>query len=268
MSGEEEKNMNRITHKINFTLIELLIVIAIIGILVSILMPSLRKAREEAYSAVCKSNLKQIYTGMQSYIIENNRYPHQRINYNKWFNQNTMELLEKDDNDNWKTGAYWGVAYAPYLSTNPAGARFVFKCPKVTREFTDTFWGNVDFDINGQFASYGLNGVRKWGSPILFDESKINEWRQKNNKPMTNHIIYTPGRNIGQIENPSNVILAQDSYESTLEGSDTIPAGLAQFPDKGPAFIRHLDKTNVSRVDGSIKSINKNAWSPDLYYGR
>ena len=49
--------------KKSFTLIELLIVVAIIGILVSILMPSLANAREKAKLVVCLSNTKQIGTG-------------------------------------------------------------------------------------------------------------------------------------------------------------------------------------------------------------
>lgn len=53
--------------KKGFTLIELLVVIAIIALLVSILMPSLSKARELAKRAVCSTNQKGIGTAMALY---------------------------------------------------------------------------------------------------------------------------------------------------------------------------------------------------------
>ncbi len=58
-----------------FTLIELLVVIAIIAILVSILLPSIAKARELARRAVCKTNLKGYANAFVIYESSHNRYP-------------------------------------------------------------------------------------------------------------------------------------------------------------------------------------------------
>lgn len=57
-----------------FTLIELLIVVVIIGILVTLLLPSLSRAREAARIAVCLSNQSQFYRASIHYSTKNNRY--------------------------------------------------------------------------------------------------------------------------------------------------------------------------------------------------
>lgn len=57
-----------------FTLIELLVVISIIAIIIAILLPSLRAARELAKSTACASNLHQQGFGVSVYAHNNNSY--------------------------------------------------------------------------------------------------------------------------------------------------------------------------------------------------
>jgi prepilin-type N-terminal cleavage/methylation domain-containing protein/prepilin-type processing-associated H-X9-DG protein len=55
-------------HMHGFTLLEILIVVAIISILASMLLPALQKAREKARQSVCVNNLKQIGMGVLMYV--------------------------------------------------------------------------------------------------------------------------------------------------------------------------------------------------------
>ena len=54
-----------------FTLLELLIVVAIIAILAGVLVPSLSRAKAIARRAVCRTNLHAVAVGMRMYLDEN-----------------------------------------------------------------------------------------------------------------------------------------------------------------------------------------------------
>src|SRR5690606_40682021 len=73
--------MKQFERNTGFTLIEVLVVVAIIALLVAILLPSLARAREQARAAVCKTSMKQILTAKSIYVAEYKVLPATLYNY-------------------------------------------------------------------------------------------------------------------------------------------------------------------------------------------
>jgi prepilin-type N-terminal cleavage/methylation domain-containing protein len=140
-----------------FTLVELLVVISIIALLLSILMPSLGRARDQARDVVCKSTLKQWGVYFNLYVNDYREYPR---GVHIW---PFSESGHPNDYEN--TGPeMWTKALRPYHKDNFK----VFCCPAATKCWTkggkpglpNAAWGVLDnqyWYLPGSYGSYGIN---------------------------------------------------------------------------------------------------------------
>jgi prepilin-type N-terminal cleavage/methylation domain-containing protein/prepilin-type processing-associated H-X9-DG protein len=140
-----------------FTLIELLVVIAVIAILAALLLPALSRAKEQADSTVCKSNLRQMGIALANYTGDYKVYP-------LWIYVRVDPPLSQNADVWWQDelGPYCGGKWSTNLYAGIADSSSqLYLCPSYARAV-----GSVALwpDSGNGWETYGPYGYNASGS--------------------------------------------------------------------------------------------------------
>jgi len=223
-----------------FTLVELLVVIAVIGILAALLLPVLARAKASAKSVACKSNLRQLGLALSMYVHD--------------YGKNPGPVLSEDGGfiDTWIMGSTsWSAPLNAYLpgqaSPNPFegddrayNQPAVFTCPAVPKQWSWRLIGTT----NGGWAyvsSYGYNIKGTGWIPGNVQDLGLG--------PRRLGVVLFPFPNEGhirwisesQVRAPSDMIGIGDAYNGSIprgRGHPVIlPWGLFTTPEQISFFV-------------------------------
>lgn len=179
-----------------FTLIELLVVVAIISLLISILLPSLSNARQQARATKCLSNLRVLGQGLTMYVTD-------------YRDVLVPGRLPKIDDCNAYADILGGRKYRPTfvaMMSRAVGAP-PFEDPKACKTETDKF-GEAGDRQNYSYEVYVCPSVSEWtderngsygynyqflGNSRLFDDEDIHSYK---NWPLQITRIRYPARTV------------------------------------------------------------------------
>jgi prepilin-type N-terminal cleavage/methylation domain-containing protein len=165
--------------KIGFTLVELLVVIAVIALLLSILMPALNKVKRQAQGVSCRANLGQWALTWDMYLAANNfKFPN---------NKNASQ---------WKGSKVWMGLLSPYFKNedlmlcpsamsgeNPRPFRAWDWSEAAQNDPPDSTWPNLSPYVKGSYGqnNWCMSGVSirqldgQGKLPYVFTDSKQND---------------------------------------------------------------------------------------------
>ncbi|MDD7985022.1 prepilin-type N-terminal cleavage/methylation domain-containing protein [Lentisphaera marina] len=205
-----------------FTLIEILVVVTVIGILVSLLAPSLASARDKSRAALCKSNLRQIGNAQYFYADDN---------------EGNLTLNAGGD---WWPEAMYNHEYLPINED-------VMTCPSFPYPGD---WLN-DWNHNKYQMTYGGSMDRKWdpreGVTFIQDDG-IKGIYIKPSEVNSSSDFYLFADSVKVDNNGSSPTNGQLVQRFTFYWDDRDGANC-----KG-IHIRHNNKGNVWFVDGHVEA--------------